>query len=367
MSILTALPPVNPVLARELKQRMRGRHVWLVVTLYLAVLAVILRWVYVASSRDEFNGGFDLLASATAGRAIFQWLLFFMLLLVCFIVPGLTAGAISGERERQTMVALQLTLLRPRSIVVGKLLASLAFVVLLIVASLPLVSVPFLVGGVSLPEVVKGLWMVVATAVMLACLTLACSAVLRRTQAATVVAYGLTLALVLGTLLVYGAQQVPRRGAEPRPEPWILVLNPFAATADVVQGRSESLGFATPFGPLLELLRLDENDRISEVVTSSGSGSGEAIEIRPTGPGGRPPFMPGGPPMTGFVNGPGGFSVSSEPGFAQSGPGGDADSRVRIGGIRFWVLSLWTWFLLAGAAVILTVRRISLPANRESP
>ncbi len=173
MSLLTALPPVNPVLARELKQRMRGRHVWLVVTLYLAVLAVILRWVYVASSRDEFNGGFDLLASATAGRAIFQWLLFFMLLLVCFIVPGLTAGAISGERERQTMVALQLTLLRPRSIVLGKLLASLAFVVLLIIASLPLVTVPFLVGGVSLPEVVKGLWMVLATAVTLACLTLA--------------------------------------------------------------------------------------------------------------------------------------------------------------------------------------------------
>ena len=385
MSIFTALPPVNPVLARELKQRMRGRHVWLVVTLYLAVLAVILRWVYVASSRDEFGGGFDLLASATAGRAIFQWLLFFMLLLVCFIVPGLTAGAISGERERQTMVALQLTLLRPRSIVVGKLLASLAFVVLLIIASLPLVSVPFLVGGVSLPEVVKGLWMVVATAVMLACLTLACSAVLRRTQAATVVAYGLTLALVLGTLLVYGAQQVPRRGAGPRPEPWILVLNPFAATADVVQGRSQSLGFATPFGPLLELLRLDESDRISEVVTSSGSS--EAIEIRPPGPGGRPGFGPGGPPVTGFVNGPGGrprigpggppmtgfvngpdgFSVSSEPGFAQAGSAGDADRGVGGGGIRFWVRSLWSWFLLAGGAVILTVRRISLPANRESP
>ena len=215
MTLVSALPPLNPVLARELKQRMRGRHVWLVLTLYLTVLAVILRWVYVAASRDTFNGGFDLLASATAGRAIFQWLLFFMLLLVCFIVPGLTAGAISGERERQTMVALQLTLLRPRSIVAGKLLASLAFVVLLIIASLPLVTVPFLVGGVSVGEVVKGMWMVLATALMLACLTLACSAVLRRTQGATVVAYGLTLALVLGTLMVYGAQQIPAPTARP--------------------------------------------------------------------------------------------------------------------------------------------------------
>ena len=87
MSLASTLPPLNPVLARELKQRMRGRHVWLVLTLYLAVLAVILRWVYVASSSDDsFGGGVDLLASATAGRAIFQWLLFFMLLLVLSLI-----------------------------------------------------------------------------------------------------------------------------------------------------------------------------------------------------------------------------------------------------------------------------------------
>lgn len=358
MSITAALPPVNPVLSRELKQRMRGKYVWLVITLYLAVLAVILRWVYVASSQDEFDGGFDLLASATAGRAIFQWLLFFMLLLVCFIVPGLTAGAISGERERQTMVALQLTLLRPRSIVVGKLLASLAFVLLLIVASLPLVTVPFLVGGVGLPEVIKGLGMVVATAITLACLTLACSALLRRTQGATVVAYGLTLGLVLGTLLIYGAQQVPRRGLGPRPDPWILAINPFAATADVVQGRNESTGFASPFGPLIELLRLDETDRVTDVL----SGPGE-IQTFPGGPNGPVVVRPA--PATAP-----GFAIDESfggSGFAQGQAVDVGDGRIRLAGIRFWVVSLCVWLAMAGLAIALTVRRISLPANRESP
>ena len=375
---MTALPPLNPVLARELKQRMRGRHVWLVVTLYLAVLALILRWVYVAAARDTFNGGIDLLASATAGRAIFQWLLFMMLLLVCFIVPGLTAGAISGERERQTMVALQLTLLRPRSIVTGKLLASLAFVVLLIIASLPLVTVPFLVGGVSLPEVVKGLWMVLATAFTLACLTLACSAVLRRTQAATVVAYGLTLALVLGTLMVYGAQQIPRSAGAPRPDPWILALNPFAATADVVQGRNESNTFESPFSALGELLRLSADDDFSEVMTGSGSGRAAigpdgqvfasdlpAIAVAPpitaVGRAGPPP--PIRPPDAPFID-----VVPGDPGFGPFGPilPQDVDDRVKLGGVPFWVVSLWLWLVLAVAAVFLTVRRISLPASREA-
>jgi ABC-2 type transport system permease protein len=360
VSLVSALPPLNPVLARELKQRMRGRHVWLVVTLYLAILAIILRWVYVAASRtDEFTGEFDLLSSAAAGRAIFQWLLFFMLLLVCFIVPGLTAGAISGERERQTLIALQLTLLRPRSIVVGKLLASLAFVVLLIVASLPLLTVPFLVGGVSVPEVVKGLVMVLATAVTLACVTLACSALLRRTQAATVVAYGVTLFMVLGTLLVYGAQQVPRRGFGPRPEPWILALNPFAAAADVVHGRTEPTGFDSPFEPLGELLRLDENDRFANVIT--GSGQAGAF-IGPDGP----VFAPGGGPATTMFFGNQGIEV--DPGFARDLPFNPAefDDTARLGGVRFWAVSLWSWLALALAAVLVSVRRISLPASREA-
>jgi len=380
MSFATALPPLNPVLARELKQRMRGRHVWLVLTLYLAVLAVILRWVYGAASRtDQFGGGVNLLASATAGRAIFQWLLFFMLLLVCFIVPGLTAGAISGERERQTLIALQLTLLRPRSIVVGKLLASLAFVTLLIVASLPLVTVPFLVGGVSLPEVLKGLFMVMATAVTLACLTLASSGLLRRTQSATVVAYGLTLAMVLGTLMVYGAQQIPRNGVGPRPAPWILALNPFAATADVVAGRNSSVGFESPFRPLRDLLRLNADDRLGQVFT--GSGPTDVIRFGPNGPGPGP--FPGplttavlqkvAPPQPVIVNGPNGpVVVGSQQGVggftAQPFPGGGVavDDGVRLGGVRFWMVALLAWFVLAGVALVLTVRRISLPAARES-
>lgn len=358
-----ALPPLNPVFARELKQRMRGRHVWLVVTIYLSILAVILRWVYVNATANEqfnqFDGGVDLLTSATAGRAIFQWLLFFMLLLVCFIVPGLTAGAISGERERQTLISLQLTLLRPQAIVVGKLLASLAFVFLLLVASLPLLTVPFLVGGVSMPEVAKGLVMVLATAVTLACLTLACSALFRRTQAATVVAYGVSLSMVLGTLLVYGAQQVPRRGIGPRPAPWVLVLNPFAAAADVVQGRSESIGFESPFRPFRELLRLGENDRITAAISAPANGG----FIGPDGPA-FASDLPAQTVVGGFVEG--GFDPSA--GSSMQGLVVDQpfDDSVRLAGVRFWAVSLGVWMLLALVAVATTVRRISLPAARES-
>jgi ABC-type transport system involved in multi-copper enzyme maturation permease subunit len=362
--VASTLPPLNPVLARELKQRMRGRHIWLVVTLYLSVLALILRWVYVAAARDDVFGGGSVLNATSAGRAIFQWLLFFMLLLVCFIVPGLTAAAISGERERQTLVSLQITLLRPRSIVAGKLLASLAFVALLLVASLPLVTIPFLVGGVSVPEMAGGLVMVLATAVLLACLALVCSAVMRRTQGATVLAYGLTLALVLGTLAVFGAQQIPRASGAPRPRPWILVLNPFAATADVVQGRSRTLSFESPFEPMATLLRLSENDRLSQVLDGGGGvvSSGGVI-VRPGVAVGAGPFAPGfaAPPLPPPPNVIVGGSFQGQVGVGLV----SRDQRTRLAGVPFWLVSLGAWLVLATAAFTLAVRRISLPAQRE--
>jgi hypothetical protein len=215
--------------------------------------------------------------------------------------------------------------------------------------------------------------MVLVTAVTLACLTLACSAVLRRTQTATVIAYGLTLGLVLGTLMIYGAQQIPRSSGSARPRPWILALNPFAATADVVEGRNDSDTFDSPFNAVSELLRWSANDRLTQVISGSAEGRAEiapngqvivrdlpAIAVAPaTTVVGRAGPAPGPPP---------GLVLPNE-GFGQFGPAfeqPELDDQVKLGGVPFWLVSLWSWLALAVAAVILTVRRISLPANRES-
>jgi ABC-type transport system involved in multi-copper enzyme maturation permease subunit len=235
VALFRRLAPTNPVLTRELRQRMRGRLTWLVFTAYLAVLSFLLGLAYLGA-RTTNAGVPDPLKAAETGRLLFESLLLFIIGLVCFLVPGLTAAAISGERDRQTLVSLQVTLLSARSIVGGKLLASLAFVLLLLVASLPMLSIPFLIGGVPLVQVLVGVAVVVFLACVLACLALACSAVLRRTQAATVVAYGLTLALVVGTPLAFGAQALVRRDRQGPPNRAVLLLNPFLLPADAVRG-----------------------------------------------------------------------------------------------------------------------------------
>ena len=250
---------VNPVLSRELRQRMRGPRSAIVITLYLLILSLIVWTAYEGVSRNDQFSGPQVEEIAGLGRSIFQTLLFCVLLLVCFIVPGQTAGAIAGERERQTLIPLQITLLRSRSILVGKMLASLAFVLLLIVATLPLVGVAFILGGVELAEVLRSTAMLVVIAAFLASLSVFCSTLTRRTQGATVLAYALVLFLVLGTFVLFGAQNVFARGDESAVRnQFVLQVNPFMAMADVLDRRADLLsggsGFS-PFSPMQALLR----------------------------------------------------------------------------------------------------------------
>ena len=66
------------------------------------------------------------------------------LALIVFITPGLTAGVISSERERQTLNMLLTTTQSSTSIIIGKLVSSVAYLLLLMIASLPLYSIVFL-------------------------------------------------------------------------------------------------------------------------------------------------------------------------------------------------------------------------------
>ncbi len=255
---------INPVLRRELVERMRGGRTAVVITIYLLLLSGIFYLVY-SVTRSARTDPWESAASqvASAGRGIFEWLVFFMVLLVLFLVPGVTSGAIAGERERQTLVPLQVTLLRPRSILLGKIAASTAFLLLLLVATMPLLAVSYLIGGVSIGQVIGAIAMVAFIGVTLAAVSAGISACVRRVQAATVLAYGLTLLLVVGTLLVFAAASLidTSRGTDEANAPsWILAPNPLAAVADVIEEDRAFDGMSTtsPFDGLITLIDAED-------------------------------------------------------------------------------------------------------------
>lgn len=285
---------------------------------------------------------------ASVGRSVFEWLVMLMLLLVLFLVPGFTSGALAGERERQTLVPLQVTLMRPWQIVVGKLAASFAFLALLVVATAPFLAVAYLIGGVTTGSVLRGVGVVLFTGLALAGLTVCCSALFKRVQIATVMAYAATLFLVLGTVLVWAAAGVidGSRGDDEAEAPvQLLALNPLFLTADVLGERDivTRNGVSSPFQSL------------EDVLDDDGASFGGVIIEDFGGP------VPGGRGFAvdqGFAIGGGdepiGFDEFGNPVF------GAADE-----GFPFWALSLISLYSVAVLATLVAIRRLRTPAQVE--
>ena len=242
---------------KELRGRMRGRRAFVILTLYLLFLAIIAwAWQLIVArhydATNSLNGGSAAFASALIGQEIFGALLLVETLLVVFLAPAFTAGAISLEREKQTLDMLAATPISSVAIVVGKLLSALTYVFILIGASIPLTAMVFVFGGVGPDEVLRGYVVLLVSAIGLGALGLFISAVMQRTQAATVVTFFGVIFLTMGSLFIVlfwttmagfsNGGLVSSGGFGPikgRPPQALLWFNPFAAQYDVICGASD--------------------------------------------------------------------------------------------------------------------------------
>ena len=250
---------ITAVGVKELRGRMRGRRAFVILTVYLLFLAAFAwSWQLIAERTyggNVLSGSSAAFASALIGQEIFGALLVVETLLVVFLAPAMTAGAISLEREKQTLDMLATTPISSLAIVIGKLLSALTYVFILIIASLPLTAMVFVFGGVDPGEVARGYLVLFVTAIGLGSVGLFISALLQRTQAATVVTFFGVLGLTLGTLFVVlfwmtmagvGPNQTrtsdglgPIKGQPPQALLW---YNPFATQYDVICGASDGYG-----------------------------------------------------------------------------------------------------------------------------
>src|SRR5437773_1765911 len=103
------------------------------------------------------------------------------------IVPGTPADTVPPRVFRPRV---ELPLLRASRLVIGKLISALSYVLLLLLAAIPLQSLAFLFGGVTEAEIVLAFVILLVTAVALGSVGIYCSAIMQRTLSASVVTYG---------------------------------------------------------------------------------------------------------------------------------------------------------------------------------
>lgn len=337
---------ISAVGVKELRGRMRGRRAFVVLTLYLLLLAGF-AWMYELILERQYNtglGGSAAFASAAIGQELFAGLMMLVTLLVVLLAPAFTSGAISLEREKQTLDLLVTTPISSLAIVIGKLLSALTYVFVLIGASVPLTAMVFVFGGVAPDDVVRGYVVLVATALGLGSFGLFCSSLVKRTQAATVIATFGVMAMTLGSVFILafwaamtgvriGGPDAPNAGFGPitgRPPQAVAYFNPFIAQADIVCGTQTTY-----------------SGWCSQVSTLLNGNGGVVVFSTIDAPASEPDVVDG---IGGRV---------AQPGIAALQPFG----VVRDG---FWPRSVAAWLVLAVVLVTLSVQLVS-PTRRWRP
>ncbi|MGE5560160.1 MAG: ABC transporter permease [Chloroflexota bacterium] len=241
----------NPMLSKELRSRMRGWRSPLTISAYLLVLGGVGCAYFLLQSYQARYGGLG----PQVGLQLFVVLSLFQMLLVAFITPAFTVGSISGERERQTFDLLMCTRLTPWAIVFGKLFSGTAYSLLLLVAGLPALSIVFLFGGISLANLSLTFLVLIMNTITFAVIGLFCSALFRRTQVSTIVAYGSVFFLMIGIGIVASFIQSwqQSRGYMVGPTlPSLLhYFNPLTALGSAIAGKyAANMGLGIPYLPI---------------------------------------------------------------------------------------------------------------------
>lgn len=185
----------------ELRQRVRSSRWLVVLAIWVAVIGFFtwLTDVAVDPAPDTPAGVPD-----PSGGVMFSVVAFLVLSLGVLVAPALSATSVNGDRAAGTLATLQVTLLSPAEIALGKLLAAWGTSLAFLVTAVPFVVWAYLSGGTPFGRVVTTLVLVAITFAVVCAIGLGWSAVCARTASSAVLTYLSVAGLCLGTVILFG-------------------------------------------------------------------------------------------------------------------------------------------------------------------
>lgn len=221
---------MNPMIRKELQQRMRERRAWLLPSLYLVALGAAAALSYYMTAHETARYGGEP-QGASIGVALFMTVAFVQLGLLLLLAPIFSAGSLTMEKEQRTMAGLLTSLLTPQQIWWGKYAASMLFLALLMICAVPVLGLAFALGGVGPVEVLLVTGVTLLVLAVVTAVGLNCSSFFRRSVHSTAVCYGVVILLAAVTAIVYGILLSYWETSLGGQEPWYLKaplwLNPF--------------------------------------------------------------------------------------------------------------------------------------------
>jgi ABC-type transport system involved in multi-copper enzyme maturation permease subunit len=185
-----------PLLAKELTElacRRRTYTVRVLFTLFLAGIWLLLVAEYASRPRSNSR-----LAVLGHGADVLDALFVYEWCALCLILPVSVSGTIVSEKERNTLPLLFVSRLGPWTILFEKLLSRMVPIGALLLASLPLLTVTYALGGVERRDLLGAIASLVATVIEVSSIALFCSAYSCTSGGSLLMSYVLQVAVFLG-------------------------------------------------------------------------------------------------------------------------------------------------------------------------
>ena len=233
----------NAVYTKELKQSVRNIKFPITVGLYCFTIAVIGLFTLVAISAY----GYPVYSAYTIKQ---DFITFYSVLfglefgLVIFVVPAITGGTISGERDHGTLDLLLATTLGPYRIIMGKLISVVSKLLIYVISSLPILALVFTMGGAGLADLLRYMLLILLTSLYIGSFGVFMSVIFKKTSTAMAVTYVWIMFIALGTIFVTIMSTAVRPAENNALNP-VFLLNPIItlfALLDAQIGLPELIG-----------------------------------------------------------------------------------------------------------------------------
>lgn len=191
---------INPILKKEMMVGSRSMKMSWAIMAICGILTAIVVFVLIITN----------LASSYAGYSYNSLIVLFPVLgctecgLLSLMIPVITSASISGEREKQTLDIMLTTPLSPMSIVKGKLMSAMMIVMMYMIASVPVMAIAFVLGGLSWWNLIGLFIMLIYLGIYVGSVGIFCSSVVKKSIAATILTIVIGIGILVGTALFFG-------------------------------------------------------------------------------------------------------------------------------------------------------------------
>jgi ABC-type transport system involved in multi-copper enzyme maturation permease subunit len=250
----------SPLATRELRQAARQKRGPILLGA-LGIFAPLLSLLMASAMSSPWT------TAAEIGRFVFEAMVTLALCAVVLVGVTCAASSVASEREGHTWEALLLSGLRPSAIVRGKFLGAFAQAALYLFALAPSMALSFLVGGITVTEILVALGLVLGVAAVAVLFGLAISSFARTARGAlagalvaTLVAFPLVYSLFMGLGFMVASIMGDSEG---RASTWLahaIVSAPFSARSFVFFGLDPLLVLAVPAWLIFEVTKANVSD-----------------------------------------------------------------------------------------------------------